>query len=509
MLSVVTLVAALTLLAVPENPGAGWEVLAALVGPAVAIVLLRADNDLAERDVGWLAVLACALYLAMPAYLGAAAWWFVVAFGVVVLTAVCLSVRGVVRGALLALLAVLTWRGAWLAALSVWEQRALLLGLAMLAVLLVLLQRQHEHTAELHQREHERQQRAASLLTALADIDDATTVEGAADALDAIGLQELVVYRRATGSLTEYYRLRAAADGQHAELALWAERCVASGRELQGTVPSTEPWEPSAGQTRRAVFVVPIRLPRGVTGALCAVLIDGRPADAESAQWARTLAGSVAVIWEREERMRSQEIESHAIARLQRTRQAFVNSVSQELRPGAVAVRESAERVQSQTAGTRCPPALSALRRDVRGLRGAVDAMLLMADIARSDGDGLPSEAVAVAAVIDLLGLQGVEVSSAPEVQRVRVLAHPGLLARAVALWLCAPGVSGTRTLTARTERGNLLLQRSAAPSGAVAEDTPVTAPERAEQLLRAAGAAQVTAQHVLVPLLPRTEDDT
>ncbi|MFP4233500.1 MAG: hypothetical protein ACLFUG_01060 [Nitriliruptoraceae bacterium] len=370
--------------------------------------------------------------------------WFLVMLTVVLLATATLLRTGPRRAAAIGAVLLTTTAGWWASGTAGVDLIMLVLALVSLIVLVLLLERRYEHGIERHRDEQERHRQSVALLSAISDLSgDAHTVrDGITRALAQVGFDGVLIVRQTGGHLEPL-------GGGDARTASWeqerlrhlVEETLAAGQRTTATIP----WDATDGSLQdtgtRQVVLVPIPGSVRPQGVLCGFAPADRALRHEAVRWAGTLAGYLGTRWQREEALELEHAHLLATERLERTRSAFLDSVSAELTPRAAAVRARAGELLEAREQPVASTTLTQLRGETDQLRAAVEALLLMADVAREpDQDPRSGGHVTIEALADELALRGVELQVDPALRGSRLLARPRPLARALALWLSPDG---------------------------------------------------------------------
>ena len=488
-----------------------------VLGAAVGGVLLlsrerrRAGTYRADVAVCLLLVQSAGLYLLARDHLGISGTWFLVSLLLVVVAITSLLQRLWIR--LLALGWVLfaaAWGWRWAGAGGD-DLVVLLLAVLSVVSLVLLLDRRHRQVVADQLHTGERHRRSAALLSAVTELSGDTTLvtTGITRALAGIGFQEVVIGRVVRGrlELLATAGARPAAGPPPGPLQRLLEMTLTTGHQITATIPGDRPAGGAAATPPRRALVVPIAGTDRPRGVLCGLAAEETQLGVEAERWARAFAGHLGTLWRREETLELEHAHLMAAAGLQQTRSAFLRSVSGELAPGAAAVRSRSREVLAACVAAAPPVGLSRLQHEAGELRGSVDMLLLMADIARHADADLPStEDATLGRLADRLTQHKVELVFDARLRGQRLQASPELLARALALWLRPAGTRGARRLQAQRLGRQLLLR---APSVGGSVGTGAGAPAHGstlEQLLQAAGAGRVDRGGVRVPLAPVTQ---
>ena len=487
-------------------------VLAAAVGGLLLLSRERHRGGTYRADVAvvLLLVQAGSLYLLARDHLGSSGTWFLVSLLLVVVAITSLLQQVWLR--------LLTLAGVLLAAAWGWRWSGtggndlvvLLLAVVSVISLVLLLERRHEQLVA-HQRDTgERHRRSADLLTAVSKLsgDSSLVATGITRALAGVGFQEVLVAREVDGRLQfpATAGARPATGPPPAPLRRLLELTLSTGQQVSATVPGHRPADGGHPTPPRHALIVPIPGTGGPRGVLCGLAAEEVRPGVEAERWARTFASHLGTLWRREEALELEHAHLTAAARLQQTRSAFLRSVSDELTPGAAAVGARSREVLAACEATEPPVVLSCLDHEVTALRGAVDVLLLLADIGRhTEADGRSPGDTSLSQLVDELARQGVELAVDPRLRGRRLLASPQLLARALVLWLRATAGRDAGRLEAQRLDQHLVLRAPASgPSPGDSGATPAHGP-MLEQLLHAAGAAGVDDAAVRLPLAPIT----
>ncbi|MFP4312004.1 MAG: hypothetical protein ACLFS9_08520 [Nitriliruptoraceae bacterium] len=437
--------------------------------------------------------------------------WFLVMLTVVLLAAATLM--GTDRRRVAAIGAVLFATSAawWSSGTAGADLLVLVLALLSLIVLVLLLERQYEHGIAMHRHEQERHRQSVALLSAISDLsgDAGTVSDGITRALAQVGFDEVLIVRQVGGHLQPF--------GGEARPAIWeqerfrhlVEVTLAAGERTTATIPSAGgPGSPPEAATRQ-VLLVPIPGSVRPRGVLCGLAPGDQALRLEAVRWARTLAGYLGTRWQGEEALELEHAHLLATEHLERTRSAFLDSVSAELSPRAAGVRARAGELLEAREGPVASTALTQLQGETNQLRAAVEALLLMADVAREPDRGSRSRRrPAIADLADELAQRGVDLRIDPALRGSRLVASPRSLARALVLWLAPDGARHPGRLAA-TRLGDQAVIR-VLDGGPGTNGTARGNPHRimVDRLLVAAGAAEVSEGGVHLDLATSEQEE-